>query len=237
VTEIWNVTVLGLVVAMLGPVAVAVAGERSVRSQNQLGLLLLAQAGLIAIVAIVLLIVFFVEHNFASSIGLPSLTVQCFAWGLALAAFFMYVFSPAVSWALRRFRLGGFDQGFLRLQGLPVWYLVLAVVVGGVAEEILYRGYAIERIATLTGSLWLAGTIPVVVFAAAHVPMWGLGPALSTLVSGAIFTVFYLWQRDLAACIVAHVVTDFAGIVWPVVANKRATKAAAQPVVPGDAAR
>ncbi|MGH8593327.1 MAG: lysostaphin resistance A-like protein [Gammaproteobacteria bacterium] len=181
-------------------------------------------AGLVAIVAVILSLVFFWEHSSASSIGLKSLSLQSLAWGLALAAFFMYVFSPVESWTLRRFRLGGFEKGLSQLQGLPVWYLVLAVVIGAVAEEILYRGYAVERIATLTGSLWLAGVIPVVVFAVAHVPMWGWGPALATLVSGAILTVFYLWQRDLAACIVAHVVTDFAGIVvGPRIASTRAS--------------
>jgi membrane protease YdiL (CAAX protease family) len=223
-SEMWTVTGFGLVIAMLGPIFVAITSERSVQSPNRLRRLLLAQAGLVAIVVAVLSVVFFCEHNPASSIGLKSLTLQSFAWGLALAAFFMYVFSPVASWTLRRFRLGGFDKGLSQLQGLPVWYLVLAVVIGGVAEEILYRGYAVERIATLTGSLWLAGAIPVVVFAVAHVPMWGWGPALATLVSGAILTVFYLWQRDLAACIVAHVVADFAGIVvGPLVASRRAS--------------
>lgn len=223
-SEIWTVTVFGLVIAMLGPIFVAIASERSVQPPNRLGPLLFAQAGLVAIVAVILSLVFFWEHSSASSIGLKSLTLQSFAWGLALAAFFMFVFSPVAYSALRRFSLGGLDKGLLRLQGLPVWYLVLAVIIGGVAEEILYRGYAVERIATLTGSLWLAGAIPVVVFAVAHVPMWGWGPALATLVSGAILTVFYLWQRDLAACIVAHVVTDFAGIViGPLVASRRAS--------------
>ncbi|MFY9315151.1 MAG: CPBP family intramembrane glutamic endopeptidase [Burkholderiales bacterium] len=222
--EIWTVTVFGLVIAMLGPIFVAVVSERAGRPPNRLRPLLLAQAALVAIVAAVLSVVFFFEHKPASSIGLKPLTLQSFAWGLALAAFFMYVFSPVVYWTLRRFRLGGFDKCLLQLQGLPVWYLVLAVVIGGVAEEILYRGYAVERIATLTGSLWFAGAIPVVVFAAAHVPMWGWGPALATLVPGAILTVFYLWQRDLAACIIAHVVTDFAGIViGPLVASRRAS--------------
>ena len=130
-----------------------------------------------------------------------------------LAAFLRYAFSPLAYWALRRSGLGGFEKGLSQLEDLPIWYLVLAVIVGGVAEEILYRGYAIERIAAFTGNLWLAAGAPVVVFAVAHVPMWGWGPALSMLVSGAIFASFYLWQRDLMACIIAHVVTDFAGIV------------------------
>ena len=159
-SEIWNVTCFGLVIAMLGPIIVAITSERSVQSPNSLRRLLLAQAGLVAIVVAVLSVVFFCEHNPALSIGLKLLTLQSFAWGLALAAFFMYGFSPVAFWTLRRFRLGGFDKGLSQLQGIPVWYLVLAVAIGGVAEEILYRGYAVERIATLTGSLWLVERSP-----------------------------------------------------------------------------
>jgi len=216
--------VFGLAIALFGPLFVAIASERSARVPNRLGGLLLAQAGLVAIVGAVLAVVFFWERNPASSIGLKSLTLQSLAWGFALAVFFTYAFSPVAYWALRRLRLRGFDKGLSQLQGLPVWYLVLAVVIGGSAEEILYRGFAIERITTLTGSLWLAGVIAVVVFAVAHVPMWGWGPALATLVPGAILTLFYMWQRDLAACIVAHVVADLAGIVvGPRLANRHAS--------------
>lgn len=223
VGESWTVTLFGLVVAMLGPPFIAIASERSAHQAKRLGGFVLAQAGLVAIVTVILSLVFFWEQSPASSLGLKPLTVQALAWGLSLAAFFVYVFSPVVYWTLKWSGLGGFEKGLSQLQGLPVWYLVLAVVVGGVAEEILYRGYAVERIANLTGSLWLAGAIPVVVFAVAHVPMWGWGPALATLLSGAILTVFYLWQRDVATCIVAHVVTDFVGIVvGPLIASRRA---------------
>ena len=222
-SESWTVTVFGLAIALFGPLFVAIASERSLQPPNRLGPLLLAQAGLVAVVAAVLAVAFFWEHNSASSIGLKFPSLQSVAWGLALAVFFVYAFSPVMYRALRRFRLGGFDKGLSQLQGLPLWYLVLAVVIGGVAEEILYRGYPIERIAALTGNLWLAGTIPVVVFAIAHVPMWGWGPALATLVSGAILTLFYLWQRDLAACIVAHIVTDLAGLVVPRLAGRQAS--------------
>jgi membrane protease YdiL (CAAX protease family) len=54
-----------------------------------------------------------------------------------------------------------------------MWYLVIAVVVGSIAEEVLYRGYAVECIASLTGSYWFGGIISVSVFGLAHVPLWG----------------------------------------------------------------
>jgi membrane protease YdiL (CAAX protease family) len=134
---------------------------------------------------------------------------------LAIAVFFIYVFAPLVYWVLRRLELGGFEGGINKLARLPIWYLVLAVFIGGASEEILYRGYAVERISSLSGSYWIGGLVPLLFFGLAHVPMWGWGPALTTFVSGAILTLFYIWQQDLLANIVAHVITDFTGIVMP----------------------
>jgi membrane protease YdiL (CAAX protease family) len=193
--------------------AIAHISEKFAHPLRRLRAFLLAQASLVAIVLFVLALVMFHERNPVSSIGLKPLTLETFACGLVLAAFFIYGFSPLASWIIRRVGLRGFDQGFAQLQGLPVWALTLAVLIGGVAEEILYRGYAIERIAGLTGNLWLAATVPLVFHALAHLPVWGLAPTVALLVPAAIFTVSYLWQRDLGVNIVAHVATDFMGIV------------------------
>jgi membrane protease YdiL (CAAX protease family) len=58
-----------------------------------------------------------------------------------------------------------------------------------------------------------AAAVTVLVFAAVHLPMWGAGPVLSFVVSGVVVTAFYVWQRDLTATIVAHVVTDAMGLL------------------------
>lgn len=206
-------TVFGLLLAMLGPLAIAVTSETPLGSSNRLRVFLFAQAGLAGVVAVVLSLVLVWERNSLSSLGLRSVNVRSIAWGLALAAFLLYALPPIETRVLRVLRLGGFEEGLAKLRELPVWSVVLAILLGGAAEEILYRGYAVERIGTLTGNLWLAGAISVIVFAAAHIPMWGRRSALATLIPGAVVTGFYLWQRDLTACIFAHVVTDFVGIL------------------------
>jgi len=206
-------TVIGLVIALFGPMLLAIAGERFISPRSPLVLHMLAMGVYLAIVASVLFIIFHYEQQSLLSIGVRPFRWQTVAWGLALAAFFMYVFAPAAYWALARFNLGGFESGLAKSAALPVWYLAVGVIFGGIAEELLYRGYAIERIATLTGNYWLAGAISVVIFGLAHVPVWGWGPALTTIVSGAVATVFYIWQRDLIAIMIAHVITDLSGIV------------------------
>jgi membrane protease YdiL (CAAX protease family) len=132
---------------------------------------------------------------------------------IVLALFFILVFGPAAYWVLSRLPLGSFGGGAAVLSGLPAWFLALDVVIVAASEEWLYRGYAIERLQALTGRPWLAGAISLVVFALAHLPLWGPGVALSTLVSGGLLTALYLWRRDVLFLILAHVATDLYGLV------------------------
>jgi membrane protease YdiL (CAAX protease family) len=95
--------------------------------------------------------------------------------------------------------------GLGRLAPLPVWFRVVIGVTGGIVEETLYRGYAIERLAAITGRRWLGGAISAVAFGLAHVPAWGIGFALGAdLPFGIVMTLVYLWRRDLLANILAH---------------------------------
>ena len=100
---------------------------------------------------------------------------------------------------------GGHEAGLRELVAMPVWFRVLVGLMGGVIEEMLYRGYAIERLATITGRRRLAGAISAVAFGLAHVPMWGLTFALvAVLPMGVVMTIFYLWRRDLLANAFVH---------------------------------
>lgn len=203
----------GIIIALCGPLLLAAAGKRFVPPGSPPLLHLLATGVYVAMVAAVLFIILRWEHRPLSSIGLRPIRWQTAAWGLALAGFFMYAFAPAAYWALARFNLGGFEPGLAKCSALPIWILAVNVIFGGAAEELLYRGYAIERIAMLTGSYWVAGAVSTLFFGLGHVPGWGWGPSLTTVASGAVAAAFYIWQRDLAALVIAHVITDFAGIV------------------------
>ncbi|WP_197707055.1 CPBP family glutamic-type intramembrane protease [Calothrix sp. NIES-3974] len=59
-------------------------------------------------------------------------------------------------------------------------------------EEGLYRGYATERLASLTGNYWIGSAIALLAFGLAHVPMWGWIPGLTTILSGGLLTLLYL---------------------------------------------
>jgi membrane protease YdiL (CAAX protease family) len=90
----------------------------------------------------------------------------------------------------------------------PLWAVGLAVVRAGTVEEIFYRGYAIERLRSLTGKwIWYAAA-PLVLFAAFHFRQ-GRAGILIAFVLGGILTWMYLKWRDLAANIATHFLVDF----------------------------
>ena len=213
---------VGLVLALGGPPLIAWVSERRAASGvPALAANLLAQLALVGLMVAVMAIALGWEALPLRSLGLGPITIGTIFWGVALAAFFIGIFGPAAYWLLRRLAVGGFERGLGRLAGLPVWCLAIAVAVGGTAEELLYRGYAIDRLTVLTGSVWAAAAISLVAFGLAHLPFWGWGPALTTLISGAILTAFFLWRHDLVANIIAHVATDAVGlIVGPALARR-----------------
>jgi membrane protease YdiL (CAAX protease family) len=132
---------------------------------------------------------------------------------VVLAAFFIFVFGPAAYWFLVTTHFGSFGGGASTLVLLPKWFLILDIVIVAAGEEWLYRAYATERLQALVGRPWLAGALSLAAFGLAHLPLWGPGVALTTLVSGGVFTALYLWRRDVSALILAHVITDLYGLV------------------------
>jgi len=89
-----------------------------------------------------------------------------------------------------------------------LWVVTVSMLRAGIAEEIFYRGFAIERLRTLTGSQLFAGLVPLAIFAASHYRQ-GLGGVLAALILGGLFTAFLLKYHDLLANIVAHFLADF----------------------------
>lgn len=119
------------------------------------------------------------------------------------------------------------EAGLTRLMTTPAWARWAVVLTAGITEEILFRGYPIERLAELTGNLWLAALIPLTVFTLAHLSGWSLGHLVGVLFGGGLLTGLYLWQRDLIACMIAHALIDSLIIFLPALMKKLAAR---QPV-------
>ncbi|AFK19101.1 CPBP family intramembrane metalloprotease [Haloferax mediterranei ATCC 33500] len=96
-------------------------------------------------------------------------------------------------------------------QPLPV--VLASAITAGIVEEVLFRGYPIERLLELTGNVWLAAGIPLAVFTAIHIPLWGVGTTLQIGAWSVVVTGVYLWRRTLVAPIVMHLLNDIVGFV------------------------
>lgn len=151
----------------------------------------------------------FVERLPLSSIGLkrPGWMTLVVA---ALTAAALFALDPAIDWVIALFHVNtdpGSGAGH-PLGAMPYWYRAVLVVRAAVAEEVIFRGYAIERIEALTGSTTLAVIVSAAMFGYAHLAFWGWAPALNVAAGGLVLALVYVWRRDLGANILAHFIVD-----------------------------
>lgn len=160
---------------------------------------------LAALIAVVL----FLERQRLASIGLRPLQWSTIPLGLLAGLAIV-----PISGLLAKAAGASSDVHFVAfLQSLPFATRVLLVVTAGVFEETLFRGYALERLASLLNSKWLAGAITVVVFALAHLPAVGLAHLLPVFIVSVFVTLLYIWRRDLVVNVIAHATIDGVGLL------------------------
>lgn len=163
--------------------------------------------------------VLWIEQRGLDSIGVTWPSIR--ELGLAVGGFLVGIFAFGVTLPLvQALGLESTRTGLRTLAMFPTWVVVLIALTAGVTEEVLFRGYPIERLSELTGELWIGAAVTYVVFTAAHIPLWGVGGALQIGAWTLIVTVLYVRTRNLIACMVMHIANDlFAFVVLPVVFN------------------
>lgn len=105
------------------------------------------------------------------------------------------------------------EQTGLGVAEAGVGLALLSAVTTGVVEELLYRGYAIERLDEYTDSAVLAGAISWSVFTLAHAASWRPGDLLQVSLAALVFTLIYLQRRSLVPVIGAHILIWILGIL------------------------
>lgn len=163
----------------------------------------------------VIIIVLKWERFSLTSIGIKTPSGRDVIWGVA--GFFVGILSFILTSSLM---MGlGFNttaSGIRWMSAIPLSIRLVIVFTAGIAEEILYRGYPIERLLTYTRSLGLSVVIPYVFFVILHIPLWGIGGSIQIGVWTLIITYVYVKRRNLYSCILMHILNDiYAFIVLP----------------------
>jgi membrane protease YdiL (CAAX protease family) len=93
-------------------------------------------------------------------------------------------------------------QGLIRTRGDALMFAAVAVVGGGVREEV-QRAFILNRFERYLGGGWAGLGISSVGFGLGHV-IQGRDVAVTTAVLGAFWGVVYLKRRSMAASVVSH---------------------------------
>lgn len=198
-------TRVALLVALGGPPLFVLLSDRLFGKSPSLGVQILLPVLYCGLAGFVIWIVIRTEGLPLRSIGLRRPDWSTLVLGVLVWVAALYLLPLITEPLLDTLGSTGLEPGLQRLASLPVWFRIALGVTGGFVEETLYRGYAVERLATITGHRWVGGAISAVAFGLAHIPAWGLGFALGAdLPFGILMTLFYLWRRDLLANILAH---------------------------------
>jgi len=207
-------TILGLAFALLGPLLMTTAPMQRLYLMAGSGYatVMVAQSTMWVMLVAALACHVFGDKAPLSAVGLVRPRLRSVLFGLAVGAS-VYVGLYAIAFVLWKNGLFEAKAPAGQILQWPLWLRLFMLITAGVAEEALYRGFAIERLTALTGRRWLAALVALAAFVAAHLPFWGVGAIATPLVGGGFFTLVYLWRRDLLACIVAHLAVDSVGLL------------------------
>jgi CAAX protease family protein len=96
-----------------------------------------------------------------------------------------------------------------RIAAVPFSMRLGLVFTAGICEEFMYRGFALEELADWTGSVRFGAFLSWLVFVAAHLGRYGFTSGLLIpAIAGGALTLFYLWRRNLPACMFMHALFD-----------------------------
>jgi uncharacterized protein len=157
-----------------------------------------------------------VEHRPLSSIGFRTPSIGNIAIGLCAGLLITAVLGAMYFIVLPALHLSDSVASSANagaLMATPFWWRFISTLRAAVAEEVLFRGYAIERMEELSGSRTAAVVVSCAIFTFAHVSSWGWSHELFVAVGGLAFSLLYLWRRNLWVNILAHFIVDAVSVL------------------------
>lgn len=193
-------TGIGILLALLGPTLLVLLS-----GYVQLGFIgseLFFWGMTLAILTLVLVW----ERKPLSSIGFKRFTFKDAAWAMVFA-FVMFLSFPAIYGLLAWLEVPVAADMFKALGALPVPVLFMLAIRAGVTEEIINRGFLIERLLLVTNSKLIAALLPLLLFILSHLS-WGMSHLIFVAVAGSLLTLLYLWKRNVWLNIACHFTVD-----------------------------
>jgi membrane protease YdiL (CAAX protease family) len=87
--------------------------------------------------------------------------------------------------------------------------MLLVVATSASTEEVLWRAMTIGQLQRLTGRVWLGAAVGLAAFVLQHVGGWSVAHVLGAVLPiGAVYTLAYVWWRNLPLVVLIHFVTD-----------------------------
>ena len=149
------------------------------------------------------------------SIGLRLPTGKTIAFGLlgfvALLAVFVVHFAVLIP-KLHLDPSGAAAQRNVIL-ATPYWFRVLLVLRAAVVEEIIFRGYLIEKVRQVVGNTVVAVLVSITAFTLAHLSGWGAVHLIPVFGTAVVLALLYVWKRDLGSNMIAHFLIDGMGFL------------------------
>lgn len=199
--------IVGLIVALFGSSLLGLLDVSDRLSTTTTGQMLANSALMWLLVAVILLVVLYWERRSISSIGLELPNWREATVGVAAGVVGVVFGLLATGVAVVAFQLEQPETlSTLAELSLPVKLAIVGTAV--ITEEVLWRGYPIERLTELTGSIWIGAATSGVVFLAVHYPAWGIVGAIPQAVFTLVIVGVYVKTRNLVACILTHTVIN-----------------------------
>lgn len=161
---------------------------------------------------VVLLMVLAWGRRTLSSIGFRRASALDLRWALRVTGITGLTFAftnPLLAWL----GLSSVEGYLSAITQLPIWVRLLTALSAGICEELIYRGFLIERLTEATGNLRLASLIGYVAFVLPHAAGWGIGATIQIGLASIAFVWLYTSRRNLPAVMLAHVLNDVIGFV------------------------
>lgn len=135
---------------------------------------------------------------------------------LVLSAFFQYAWDPFINWILPSAKMDLSD--FSSIRNNPISYitiLLLALVVGGFYEEIIFHGFIFSRLEKIIKGKYasaLAFILTNIIFGLYHFQLGLKGVLLAAIAGFAYHTLILKFNRNLWYGIFFHAFFDFIGL-------------------------